>query len=80
MMVFCVHLVIGQPLTGASGVARPSRTKSHPAALGHFLQPAARRAAVLLAFGQTMTSGEEKRGKDDRKQNMLAPMALFISI
>jgi hypothetical protein len=38
MTVFCVHLVINQPQTGASGVVRqgrrhgrPSRTKSHPA-------------------------------------------------
>jgi hypothetical protein len=52
MTVFCVHLVIDQPQTGASGVVRqgaggmdrPSLTKSHPA--GSILQPT-RRAAVL---------------------------------
>jgi hypothetical protein len=55
--VFCVHLAIGQPQTGTSGVVwsvraggkdHPSRTKPQPAGSLTPLQPqTARRAAVL---------------------------------
>jgi hypothetical protein len=71
------------------GLSGQSRTKSHPAALGHSPPACSQRAAVLGQLSslrphwvepKQWRSGEERRGKDDKKQNTLAPLALFICV